>query len=260
MSLDEALHKEAPDLVDLLVPSREEFRRLVIESARLHEGEKLTVATWLGSYFELAAPNMPTVRWMLEGLASDYADLVNKLVRDPLRRTSRTKRTRFLNGRLNEVDVTSEFTKAIEVTDVRIRRRNSTGPGVKYVDRISMRANAEDQRLGATVEKKTRGASGGLRKQVAARDRRLSDVKGDPNMEITYLRDGKRESMPLEKLILVEGDLSPYNRIGLRAGVDFDWKVAEDADGNPYLRVTIPCKTDVVRKILQRVHRDPSWR
>jgi hypothetical protein len=256
-SLEAALAAEQANLDDLPVESLTALRSLIIRAARRSEGTKLTVYRWLGTCFEIAGPTAPWVNGLFSGLADDFAALVNEFLRSP-GAPGKPPAMMFRDGRRELVTVSSPFKTASTITDVRLRVRGSDGPGVEWVDRMDLRGNLENQQLAVTVEGKARGASGDLRRQVGSRDERLEEFRGT-DAEITFLRNGKRETLPLEQLIFVEGAIDPYSKIGFRAGKTYDWRVAMDSAGKPYLRIVVPYNTDLLRRILHRLHSDPSW-
>ena len=140
--------------------------------------------------------------------------------------------------------------------------------GAQYVDRGLLFFNANGQALFISTEFKTRGAAGGLRPQIAARDARLLDVRHPEGTKLTYRteRSSVTSELDLENVILI-GPNSPTSlreanlrsKLGVRAGDKFKLSVAKDARGELYVRIAVAVQTNSLRRILEQVLRDRTW-
>ena len=148
------------------------------------------------------------------------------------------------------------------IRDVSIRPQDEK-KGAQYVDRGLLFFNANGQALFISTEFKTRGAAGGLRPQIAARDARLLDVRHPEGTKLTYRteRSSVTSELDLENVILIGPNSPPVSpreanlrsKLGVRAGDKFKLSVAKDARGELYVRIAVAVQTNSLRRILEQL-------
>jgi hypothetical protein len=245
------LASEGVDIEKMGVFTVDEFVGTVRKSALRNLKTALTVSVWQGDYTQLAGTNHPFGASMLQALAWEFTTGANQLVTE-----GRTGF--FVDGLFNEVPVESCFTDRRQAEDVRIRRKGSSTLGVKYVDRAELWGNTEGQHLFHSGEFKQAGGRG-LTEQIAARNERLEKIAHLDDMELTFLEQGKRQTLDLAQLVLMRGEGHFKSRISMQAGRYLRAKWATDAAGDPYVRLIVPLSSAAVRRVLTKVHSDKSW-
>jgi hypothetical protein len=236
----------------------------VIVRAHLRLGKsKVTATDWVGRVFEIIGPDLPEVMRIESTVITEFLGLVNRYVLQNAAGFS------FVNGYGVASRVRKQFNRPPEVIhNVRIRRPGQP-TGSDYVDRGHLNRNADDQALFVSSEYKTRGAAGDLTPQTSRRDERLFGVPHPPGTELVYQMKGRSgtSSIDLDDIILASGKHSPailreaavFSRIGVRAGTRFGARVAKDQHGDPYIRIVVPCATDPMRRLLEKLLRDRTW-
>ncbi|GHG79049.1 hypothetical protein [Streptomyces griseocarneus] len=250
-SFTDAISREATAQWELGTATVEEYRRLVIRAYRQITDKHVTASAWVGKLLEVLAPNLPEVRLVMDAMAAEHVDLVNLAVHG--------RRAVFVNGRLDTVKVTSEFTSKRIITDTWLKVPEKQPRGAQYVDHAYLYRNAQGQELLVTFEFKCRGQGKKLRAQMAMRDIRLLELSHVPGVILTFLTRGKPDSVAVDKLVIAPGEGARLGRMGIKAGRNYKVEEALDASGDPYMRLTVPINTDVHRRILERVLRDRSW-
>lgn len=261
-SLRRALNGLVTDMAELGVKNEQELLEILVEARRRLDGtQRITATRWLGSAFEIIGARMPAYLAAEKYVTRELLSLVNARI------SREVGRFEYLNGYLEPAGVRSRFNRLVTVHSIWIRRPGQAR-GKQYVDRGLLFFNREGQALFLSTEFKTAGASGGLRRQIADRDARLLDAKHPEGTALVYQVEGSADSisLDLENVILIgrtgPADLQGANlasKLGVRAGSRSRLSVERDANGEPYIRIAIPVRTNSMRRVLERLLRDRTW-
>jgi hypothetical protein len=257
-ALDTVVEGEEQGLWKLGVSNMDDFHSKIAEAVARLDGKRVTVSAWLGKAFEVIAPGMP--------IFMEACEFVQAALRAYVDAAVVQGKKIFMNGRFQPLEVTARFTaKRLKIRDARIRTPGQE-VGVQYIDRGVLDFNHRGQALLSSREIKCRAAAKELPEQMAGRDDRLRKVADTPGTRIHFtveLKDGttSEDSIAVEDLVLLsDAGAASLSKVSFQAGRYYAAKIAWDAASAPYIRVIIPCKTDLIRRILERLHRDPTWR
>jgi hypothetical protein len=255
--------KDITALRELGLHSPEKLRSVLLEAHRILDKSKVTAADWVGRVLEVHGPMLQEVVIIEIAAAKEFMSFANKHVSEKMAGFT------FMNGYFEMAGVKKPFNKVEFVRGVKIKRPGQV-EGVEYVDRAILISNAYGQKILISVEFKTRGAAGDLKRQIAERDNRMFGVENEEGTKLTYEVEGKPEKLhetDLENIILLRDARDPsrlrpedfFSKIGVRAGKTFKVSPAKDAQGNEYIRVVVPVNTDILRRIIEMILRDRSW-
>lgn len=250
-------------LLSLAVRDHRHFVSLVREALTTDRGHAVTPSKAVGNYFERVGWDHP-LAFELRAIVMDvYTDTVHALVAggDKLR-----------NGLFEPVTLRSQFRGQVKTVENPRIIDATTGvelDGGQWVDRVDFRVNRHDQYLMIYGDLKVAGQAGELRHQVATRDPRLLAalslqhnaraqpvIVGKVDRQIVHIR---LDSM----MFPVDLDANTLNRIGVRASVRaqtrYDAKIAKDEHSEPYVRMSVYCRTDLMYRFFVSLYREMGW-
>ena len=239
------------------------FVGLVREALTTDSGQAVTPSKAVGNYFEKVGWDHPVAAVLRSIVMDVYTDTVHSLV---------AKGEKLRNGLFEPVPLKSQFRVQVKTMEnpriLDAATGNELGGG-QWVDRLDFRVNRHSQHLMIYGDLKVAGQAGELRTQIATRDPRLlaalwlqHNAGALPVIEGKV--DGKIVRIPLDSMLFpIELDANALNRIGVRATVRaqtrYDAKIAKDEHSEPYVRMSVYCRTDVMYRVFQSLYREMGW-
>lgn len=242
------------------VTSETDFLARVRDAYMRSRGDKVPPSKASGNYFEIIGPRNPLVVWFRTTLMGEYRDIVHQLI---------SKDGSFTDGSFQKkVTVHSEFGTKVYTMENPIIVDAGTGTrldGGEWVDSLDYLRNLHKQCLPIASDMKTAGAAGELTAQVTRHwDRLKAIVAKNPNAVIQGKVNGKPVMLRPDQMVFpTDLEAASYTRLGFRAGTKantrYDGKVVNDLNGNPYLRFIVYCRTDLMWRFFNALHREMGW-
>jgi hypothetical protein len=250
-------------LLSLAARDHRHFISLVREALTTDRGHAVTPSKAVGNYFERVGWDHP-LAFELRAIVMDvYTDNVHALVAGG---------QKLRNGLFEPVNFRSQFRRQVRTMENPRIIDATTGvelDGGQWVDRVDFRVNRHDQYLMIYGDLKVAGQAGGLRHQVATRDPRLlAALAMQHNAGAQPIIVGKVDRqivrIRLASMVFpVDLDANTLNRIGVRASVRaqtrYDAKIAKDEHGDPYVRMSVYCRTDLMYRVFVSLYREMGW-
>jgi len=239
------------------------FIDLVRQSLTTDPGHAVTPSKAVGNYFEKVGWDHPLAA-LLRAMTMDvYTDTVHAMV---------AKGEKLRNGLFQPVTLRSQFREPVKTMENPRIIDATTGTqldGGQWVDRVDFRVNGHAQHLMIYGDLKVAGQAGELRPQVATRDPRLLAALALQHTAgavpvIEGKVDGQVVRIRLDSMVFpTDLDASALNRIGVRAAVKaqtrYDAKIAKDEHGDPYVRMSVYCRTDLMYRVFVGLYRQMGW-
>jgi hypothetical protein len=239
------------------------FVDLIRRALTTDRGEAVTPSKAVGNYFEKVGWDHPVASVLREIVMDVYTDTVHSLV---------AKGEALRNGLFEPVALKSSFRKAIHTMENPRILDATTGKqigGGQWVDRLDFRVNGNRQHLMIYGDLKVAGQAGELSSQVATRDPRLLAALALQHVTgalpvIEGRVNGQLVRIPLDAMVFpTDLDANALNRIGVRAATTaqtrYDAKIAKDEHGEPYVRMSVYCRTDLMYRVFVGLYREMGW-
>lgn len=232
--------------------------QLINHSISNLDGTKITHTALLGSFFEIAGFQMPSVKELIKISIINLVSQANLFI-------SNNSYLYFKNGHFEIAGIKKPFDlKKINFIENVWLRSPSQPKGKQFVDRGILIFNSDGEALFVSLEFKTKGVARELKNQIAKRDERLFDRENPIGTKMSYQEVGGSEikNIDLDNLIFLNGGKTNIDvkkisdlctKIGVKAGSKFNAKEIKDAIGEKYLSITISINTDLWRAFFEEL-------
>lgn len=237
-----------------------EFVEITKRALTIDPGHAVTPVKAIGNYFEMVGWDHPTILALRSKIMADYINLVHSTI---------SQSNEFRDGFYEPVKLKSPFVGPVytmENTRVVDAVAGTVLGGGQWVDRIDYVVNNHEQVLGVFGELKPAASAKHLKGQVTTRDPRLLSALALPGADavIEGRVGGQSTKLSMKRLVFPSNvDASALNRVAVRASITtntrYDMKIDKDEHGDPYVRMTLYCRTDILGRIYRTLYREMGW-